>query len=90
MTKHNLSFYADRLNISKSYLHECIVSASGKPPGYWVDYYLTAYAKKNLADMDLSIQQIALSLNFAGIPQFSKFFKKQTGQSPSAYRKSLL
>lgn len=88
--QHNISFYADSLNISKTYLYQCVVSTSGKSPSYWIDYYRISFAKNSLEDMDLSILQIAHSLNFAGLPQFAKFFKKQTGLSPRDYRQSLL
>lgn len=37
----------------------------------------------------MSALQIAQSLNFAGLPQFCKFFKKQTGCTPSEFRKTL-
>ena len=87
--KLDLSYYAGELNISKVYLHQCIISSSGKPPGYWLNYYRTVYAKKCLADMDMSALQIAQSLNFAGLPQFCKFFKKNVGSTPSEFRRSL-
>ncbi len=89
-TEHKLRFYADKLGISISYLYDSITSTTGKSPGYWIDYQMVSYARKNLADMEQSILQVAYKLNFAGLPQFGKFFKKQTGQSPSEYRKSLL
>ena len=88
--QHNISFYAGSLNISKTYLYQCVVSSSGKSPSYWIDYYMVSFAKISLEDMNLSILQIAHSLNFAGLPQFAKFFKKQTGLSPRDYRQSLL
>ena len=87
--KLDLSYYAGELNISKVYLHQCILSSSGKAPGYWLNYYRAVYAKKCLTDMDMSALQIAQSLNFAGLPQFCKFFKKQTGCTPSEFRKTL-
>ena len=87
--KLDLSYYAGELNISKVYLHQCILSSSGKAPGYWLNYYRAVYAKKCLTDMDMSALQIAQSLNFAGLPQFCKFFKKQTGSTPSEFRKTL-
>jgi len=90
LNRHDLSFYADRLNITKSYLYRCVMSTSGKAPGYWLNYYMVSFAKNKLADMKITVLQIALELHFAGLPQFSKFFKKQTGMSPSDYRKSLL
>ena len=64
-------------------------SLSGKAPGYWLNYHRVVYAKKCLADMNMSALQIARSLNFAGLPQFCKFFKKQTGSTPSEFRKTL-
>jgi len=90
LNQRDLSFYAGELNITKSYLYRCVISTSGKAPGYWVNYYLVSYAKEELANMKVSVLQIALKLQFAGLPQFSKFFKKQTGISPSEYRKSLI
>ena len=88
--QHNITFYAGSLNISKTYLYQCVVSTSGKSPSYWIDYYMISFAKNSLENMNLSILQIAHSLNFAGLPQFAKFFKKQTGMSPREYRQSLL
>lgn len=88
--KHNLSFYSGSLNISRAYLYQCVTSTSGKSPGYWLDYYMISFAKQSLADMNLSVSQIARMMNFAGLPQFSKFFKKQTGMSPLSYRKSIM
>ena len=87
--KLDLSYYASEMNISKVYLHQCILASSGKPPGYWLNYHRVVYAKKCLADMNMSALQIARSLNFAGLPQFCKFFKKQTGCTPSEFRKTL-
>jgi len=88
--EHNLSFYSESLNISNTYLYQCIASTSGKSPSYWLDYYMISFAKNCLADMSISISQIAKELNFAGLPQFSRFFKKQTGISPLSYRKSII
>jgi len=87
--EHELSYYADKLNISVRYLYANVRSTTGKSPGYWIDYYMMSEAKKLLADMELSIVQVSDTLNFAGLSQFGKFFKKHEGISPSAYRKSL-
>lgn len=88
--KTSLAFYAASLNISKPYLHQCIVATSGKAPGYWIDYYRLSYAKKCLTNMDQSVLEIAQGLNFAGLPQFCKFFKNKTDLTPTGFRKSLL
>jgi len=88
--KLNLNYYSGRLNISKPYLHHCIVTTSGKTPGYWIDYYRISYAKRCLSDRNMSVLEIAQVLNFAGLPQFCKFFKNKTGLSPTKFRESLL
>jgi len=88
--KKNLAYYAERLNISKPYLHHCVTVSSGKSPGYWIDYYRLSYAKKHLSNIDMSVLEIAQNLNFAGLPQFCKFFKKKTGLTPTGFRESLL
>jgi len=85
--KRTQDFYADKLCISRRYLYDIVVSTTGKSPSYWLDYYLTAEAKKQIRDRQTSFMQIALNLNFSGLPAFCKFFKKQTGMSPGDYRK---
>lgn len=89
-TEHNVAYYAEKLNISRTYLYQNVVSTTGKSPSYWVDYYMISFAKRKLAELEMDVTQVALSLNFAGLPQFSKFFKKQTGISPQNYKKYLL
>jgi len=85
--KLSLDYYAGSLNISKPYLYQCIKASSGKSPGYWIDYYRITYAKQCLSDRNMSILEIAQSLNFAGLPQFCKFFKNNTGFTPTEFRK---
>lgn len=87
--KKSLAFYAERLNISKPYLHQCIIATSGKAPGYWIDYYRLSYAKKCLSSLNMSVLQVAQDLNFAGLPQFCKFFKNHTGLTPTQFRRTL-
>jgi AraC-like DNA-binding protein len=39
---------------------------------------------------DYSVQQVSLMLNFPDQSAFGKFFKKETGLSPTAYRKGMI
>jgi len=86
-TEHELSFYADKLKVSRQYLHISVLSASGKAPGYWIDEHLTKEAKKILLEPEHNITAVSQMLNFAGSKQFGRFFKKQTGTTPREYRK---
>lgn len=84
--EHNLSFYAGRLSISEKYLYVTVMSATGKGPRYWIDYYLIVEAKKLLSDRDLTVQQVADQLQFSSLSSFSKYFSRLTGVSPSKFR----
>lgn len=50
----------------------------------------TELAKSMLLNTNLSIKQIAYSLNYADEYYFSNIFKQYTGKSPSAYRKGII
>ncbi len=45
-----------------------------------------ALAKQLLARPELALKQIAAQLGFAELASFSRFFRGQTGESPSEYR----
>jgi AraC-like DNA-binding protein len=56
------------------------------PNSYRIARKLAA-AKNMLADTDLSISEIALSINIPDSLYFSRLFTKKIGMSPSEYRK---
>ena len=84
--KHYVSYYASKLNISERYLYTAVLSTTGKSPTFWIENYLIAEAKRLMEDRDLSILQISQVLHYAGLPSFTKFFKRKEGVCPSAYR----
>lgn len=55
--------------------------------GEWIENYVTMEAKMLLKTTDLTIQQISAQLNFANQSFFGKYFKNQTGMSPTDYRR---
>jgi len=77
--------YACGLN--RSYLTRLFKEATG----YSLQEYLLSYrvktAIKLLTESDMSIQDIATSVGYGDSFTFSKAFKRQTGKSPSEYRK---
>lgn len=88
-TEHHLKFYADALFITPQYLIHAIKHACGRTPGALIDEALIAEAKLLLSHKVLSLAGIAEQLRFSEQAAFSKFFKKHTGSSPSAYRAAL-
>jgi len=82
----NIAFYADRLFLSPRYLSTVIKNVSGKSLMHWVDMSVINKAKIALRYTDLPIAQIAHDLGFDEQTTFTRFFKRITATTPSAYR----
>lgn len=85
-THREVAFYAGLANLSVKYFSNVIKQVSGFTPGTMIEHLLLGQAKRLLEDRKLSIKEIAGELNFSSQSAFGKFFKKQTGISPYAYR----
>ncbi|WP_288736647.1 helix-turn-helix domain-containing protein, partial [uncultured Parabacteroides sp.] len=83
----SVAFYADKLCVTAKYLSLISKEVSGQPAGNWIDEYVILEAKTLLKSSQMSIQEIADSLNFANQSFFGKYFKHHTGISPKEYRK---
>lgn len=86
---HEVSFYADKMNITAKYMTTLVKKASGKPALKWIEDYLILEAKAQLSSTVNTIQQIAFDLNFPSQSLFGRYFKRAVGMSPSDYRSSL-
>lgn len=85
-TERNLQFYADRLCLTPKYLSKLIKEISGRTAREWIDGFVVLDAKNLLKYSDLSIKEIAFKMNFSSVPSFYKFFYKEVGMTPTAYR----
>ncbi len=84
--KHDLAFYAERINISPQYLSRLVFEASGTSASNWINRAITMQAKLLLRYSGLTIEQIAEVLNFSTTPYFCRFFKREVGLTPAKYR----
>ncbi|MDE6443914.1 MAG: helix-turn-helix domain-containing protein [Muribaculaceae bacterium] len=82
-----VSYYAKKLFITPKHLSSVVKEISGRTAGDWIENYVVMEAKVLLKTTDLTIQEIALKLNFANQSFFGKYFKHHTGCSPTSYRK---
>lgn len=82
-----VNFYADKMCISPKHLSSVIKQMSHKTAHEIIADSVTMTAKRLLKTTTMSIQEISDELNFANQSFFGKFFKQNTGQSPSAYRR---
>lgn len=85
----DMSWLASELGMSRSHFSVVFSAAMGVSPYSYLTHYRISRAEKLLIDhTSLSVTEVAYSVGFSSIERFSEMFKKQTGLSPSAYRKS--
>ena len=82
----SVPFYADRLCVAPHYLSTLIKQQSGQTVMQWVNQVLVKEIKVWLAYSDETMAQIADRLNFPCPSSLTKFFKRETGITPSEYR----
>ena len=86
-TKHReLSFYANRLNLTSKHLSRTVKEISGKYATEWIEKYVILDAITQLQSTNTSIKEIAYKLNFTSQSCFGKYFLRITGVSPATYR----
>lgn len=77
-----------RLNISRSYIYQCVKTVMNMPAKDFVVKVKMNIAQRDLLQTGKSISQIAHENGYSTQNQFSAIFKKNYGLSPSEYRKS--
>jgi AraC-like DNA-binding protein len=86
-TRHReLSFYANKLNITAKHLSRTVKETSGKHATEWIEKYVILDAITQLLSTKTSIKEIAYRLNFPSQSCFGKYFQRIAGVSPAAYR----
>ncbi|MNT22084.1 HTH-type transcriptional activator Btr [compost metagenome] len=80
------SAYALTLNISTSYLNECVKDTTGQPVSYHIQQRIILEAKRLLYHSDQSVKEIADTLGFEDYAYFSRLFSKATGMSALSFR----
>ena len=79
----------NRTGVTQPYLYRVFKQEIGLSPKQYILSCKLAKAKKLLTHTKLSISQIANSVGYANVLEFSKFFSKQTSLSPTAYRETI-
>ena len=88
-TERDVSYYAERLNVSPKYLSATIKRVTGHSVTSYIDRHTVPILKDYLGDERLSLTQIADQMNFTSLSYFSRYCTKHLGKSPSEYRQSL-
>lgn len=78
--------YAQQLNISSSYLNECVKNTTGHSVSHHIQQRIVLEAKRLLYHSDISVKEIATELGYDDYPYFSRLFTKVSGISAVAFR----
>ena len=88
-TIENISVYAQTAGISENYLSRQVKQSTARSVGAWIDIARLVRAKKLLAGTSMPIIDVASAVGLDDQSYFARFFKKETGQTPSEFRKSM-
>ena len=84
----SVAWYAKRLGITQAHLSSIIKQTTGKTCIEIITSMVIMDAKAQLKSTNLSIHDIAYTLNFTNMSFFGKYFKRYVGMSPQEYRNS--
>ena len=82
-----LQFYAERLNITSTYLSRIVKELTGNTVLGYLSSFLYNEICIQLKTTDKTMSEIAEELNFNDQSAFTNFFRSKAGMSPLTYRK---
>lgn len=86
---HSPAFYSIDIGVAESKLSAITKEILGLSPKKIINEEIILKAKKLLAENEIIIKEISEELGFADAPHFVKFFKKETGMTPSQFKETL-
>ena len=81
-----ISFYAEKLAMTPDRLNDHVKRATGVTAGHLIRQRVLTEAKRQLVFTSQPIHEIAYDLAFSDPSHFTRFFRKQTGTTPQAFR----
>ncbi|MBO4752525.1 MAG: AraC family transcriptional regulator [Bacteroidales bacterium] len=87
---HDVEFYAGLFCLSAKHFSTVVKRETGFGVNHWIQQQLVSDAKTLLrTELQAPIQDISDRLGFPDLATFSRFFKRETGVSPTTFRQSL-
>jgi AraC family transcriptional activator of pobA len=83
---HMVSDYANVMAVTSDYLNKTVKHLTGKSAKDHIQSKLITEAKRSLLFTSISTKELSYDLGFEEPAHFNNFFKKITGQTPSAFR----
>lgn len=85
----SIAQYAKALSVTPARLRAACLEVTGKPPARLLEERLLLEAKRTLTYTNMTVAETAYYLGFADPAYFSRFFSKNAGESPAAFRKRM-
>lgn len=82
----SVAYFAKMLNLSTNYFGDLIKKETGQTAKDYLQNKTIEYAKKRLFETDKTVNEIAFELGFKYPQHFTRLFKHEVGQTPTAYR----
>lgn len=87
--RHRIADYASELAVTPGYLSALCSRYAGQRAKRLLDAELASRARRMLLYSDESAARVAASLGFDDASYFSRFFRRETGQTPREFRNAL-
>ena len=85
-TQHQVSYYAEKMGCNAKSLTRAALDAIGLTAKDYISTRINLEAKRLLTHTTMSITVISDQLGFDESTNFTKFFKREVGQSPTDFR----
>lgn len=82
------NWYAQQVNTTYKTLNQTCKLSTGLTAKQMIDAYTIIEIKRRLVLSDINVQQIAYEFGFEDTSNFIRFFKKETEQTPSQFKKT--
>ncbi|WP_286812637.1 MULTISPECIES: helix-turn-helix domain-containing protein [unclassified Maribacter] len=82
----NAEYYANQLGISKKRLNQVLQEKLNLTAKQVIQQRQITEAKRKLIRSEITTKELAFDLGFESISSFSRFFKKNVGVSPTAFK----
>lgn len=86
-THHRLNEYASQLGVSSGHLNSQVKAVTGRPASAHIRQRIVVEAMRLLTHTELSAAEIAWQIGFKDNAYFGRFFKREIGQTPLAFRR---
>lgn len=85
----DMAFYADKLCITPQYLTRTVQEVNGLSAREMLADYIVLEVKTLLRNANLEIKDVVRQAGFSNQSSLSRFFRRQTGMSPTEYRRTI-